>query len=631
MAKSFAQIIFLFFLTKIALFSQIIAPASDDSIIAGKEISFRFSIKSKSLQYLEYSIDSENWIEIGKFANRYEFEWMPPYVDIDSIYFRYEAHNFTTPEKLWQIEHCHSGEITSIDFWNGDSIMLSSSLDGNLYLWDLNNLAKIDSLRTLGKIFSAKFFLSGTKVIYCSDTSVYFYDFSNPSSYRKVWEGNSLIRALDVHNRKLLGAFGTYSGEIVIFDTTFNLLKTILTGRQIYSIAFSNSGDLLAIGDYNGFVAIYSVETGDMLFEFSTNKDSTFQNVVWSVSFCENDSLLVAGGIDGKTRIFNLFNQNLEYVFPSHSFHIRGTAFCLYAPVVMSVSLDSTLYQIFYPLNFTVHNPIKESSAITFLKPIYGGRYFFLGLRNGTIAFYKNFEYEHIEQTLALPYYIPVLAKCQSFQSFAGRMTSFPIVLRNIHEVPLNRFFRDSSFAILEVPAEHFGVFHPENNRLKYGTPDTIYSVIQTIGYQDTFAVVQAYTLHPWGERKAVFRINQVDFRGKKNIYWILDTSTVEIVEPCKPLTNLMKFELIPKFDFEVNDNPISEQLKVLVSSDSTFFCKFVLINLVSGKRYILFEGEIESGNRMLFFDVKNVASGPYYLLMENEFTNLAKKLIIAH
>ncbi|MGB9771908.1 MAG: hypothetical protein ACPLX7_08020 [Candidatus Kapaibacteriota bacterium] len=620
---------FLLVLNYSFLFAQIIAPKITDSIVAGKNIVFHFAIKSNSLQRLDFSFDQKNWIEIAKFANRTQFEWAPPLLDLDTIFFRYEAYNFSQPEKLWTYEKAHLGEVSAIDFLNGDSVFVSSGLDGKIYFWHIDKGIKIDSFVFGNKIFSVRMLGFASKVVFSSDTSVYCFDFSSTRQLQRIGGSSGLIRALAVDNSKKLVAFGSYAGDLYLFDSNFTEVRKILHQRQIYSMAFAKTSNLLAVGDYDGFLTIYDYSSGKKLIEISTNKDSSFRNVLWSVAFDYSDSLIAVGGIDGKIRIYNVFTGNLEYAFPSHSFHIRGVDFCNYAPVVISVSLDSTLYQTFFPMNFPVHFPIKVNSSITSLITVDGGQYLLLGMRDGTISFLKNFEFEHIVQPLALPYFIPVKVECGSFQANAGRMASFPIILKNIFEVPLIRFPSDTSFIVLKVPLEHFGVYHPENGTVKYGRSDTLFSNLRTIGLQDTFQVVQVYTLHPWGDRKAEFYAEIVNFRGKHNIQWIIDTAAVEIVEICKPLTDWMRFELVPGVNFTIVGNPVCDMLKLLVETDTTFFCKFVLINAINGRQKILFEGEIQKGTNEILFDINGVPSGVYQLVCETKFLRLARKLII--
>ncbi|ROL58450.1 hypothetical protein D9V84_01600 [Bacteroidetes/Chlorobi group bacterium Naka2016] len=629
MAVRFTRIVLILLFDFTLLIAQITKPSPVDSIIAGRNVVFNFQTKAISLQKLDFSIDKKNWIEIGKFLNKEELTWLPPLLDIDTIYFHYEAFNFTIPIKLWEVEKANSSEVSSIDYWEADSLFLTSSLNGELIIWDISSRKKLDSLVWGKAILSAKFFHSSSKVVFSSDTAVFLWDFSNPTELRMIGNSSATVRALAVDNQKKLVAFGSYSGELVVLDSNLNEILRLNHNKQIYSLAFSKQGNLLAVGDYEGFVTIYDLLKGKKLKSFSTNRDSSFKNVVWSISFDSNDILIIAGGIDGKSRIYNINNESLDYVISSHSFHIRGVDFCDYAPVAISVSLDSNLVQTYFPMNFPVHFPIKEKSAITFLKTIDGGRYLFLGMRDGTISFYKNFEFEHIDQRLALPFFIPVMVQCKSFEANAGRMASFPIIFKNLLEVPLNRFFSDTSFAVLEVPKEHFGVYHPENRTVKYGPVDTIYSRLSSIGSLDTFQIVQVYALLPWGERKAPFKVNYVDFRGKRNILWLFDTAFVDIVEICKPLNDLVKLELIPKINFVVKDNPVSEFINLIVEADNSVFCKFALVNSIDGGTKILYSGEIHSGKTELNFNIGDFPSGVYLLLLETDFVSLAKKLII--
>ncbi len=629
MVRFFTQIIIVFFVSLNFIYTQVVYPTLDDSLIAGRKVDFHFKTKTLSIQYFEYSLDNRNWVELGRFFNRTTFSWFPPLADIDSIFFNYESLNFTYPILVWKTPNVHTTEITSIDYFDDEGVVLSSSSDGRICIWSTEKQELIDSYSSGKPVLFAKFLFSSRKVIFSADSSIYLYDFEKPNSFRRVSGSSALIRAIDVCPKNKLTAFGSFSGDVVLLDSNLNEIKKFSLERKIYSIKFSKSGYLLAVGDYDGIVTIFDINLDEKVAEFVTNRDNSYKNVVWSVAFSPEDTLVIAGGIDGKSRIYNLKTKELEYSIPSHSFHIRGVDFCDVVPVVISVSLDSTISQVFYPLNISLHIPLKEESAISFLKVIGGGAYFLVGMRNGKISLYKNFEFEYIKQKFSLPYFIPISVLYPSIQSYAGRVVSFPVILKNIYEVPLNRFFNDTSYAVLQLPAEHFGVYHDENKALKFGWEDTIYSKLRSVVNVDTFAIVYVYTLHPWGDRKATFKINHIDFRGKKNILWIFDTATVEIVEVCKPLTNLMKFELMPKVNFFADYNNNEGKIELRVENDKTIFCKFLLINPISGHVKVLLEKECYPSETLITLDARNIASGLYIIVLETSFTSLAKKLII--
>jgi len=627
--KVCVALVLLSFTAPFFLPAQILSPTSFDSIIANRQVDFKFRIYSNTLQELHFSVDKELWQQIGVFANRQAMQWFPPNEDIDTVYFRYSSFSFSEPIKLEEISYAHNGEITSLDCEPIDSLFLSSGLDGKLYLWSLPSFKKIDSLIFGNKIYSARFFGSSNKIIFTSDNSIILFEPKSQNRVRLLDTCGNLIRALSVSEKANLVACGSYSGEVNVYDSSFTKINSFRTGKQIYSLAFSNNGEMLAFGDYNGFVTIVDLKTQKVKAEISTNRDSTFKNVVWSLEFSPNDSLLVCGGIDGKVRLYSIPNFTLEYVFPVHMFHIRGVGLPSFAPVVASASLDSTFLQIFFAKNFNVHHPVKQKSSITSLKFIDGGRKFLLGLRNGDIVFYKNFDFQELHQTLEVPYFIPVNVKLKSFQAFAGRLEPVPIVLENIYEIPLRRFKTDGSYAVIQLPKEHFGVYHRETSRLVLGDIDTIYSNLRTIGKIDTFAVINVFTLHPWTERKAPYSIETIDFRGKSNIYWMFETDTVEIVEKCKPISDLVRFELIPYVDFEIVEDQKGKNVYIKFLSNESVFCNLIMFNLLGEKVQQIFSGLIEKGEHWVETDLDGIPGGIYIIILQTKFQNLAKKLIL--
>ncbi len=612
-----------------SLFSQIISPRFSDSVIVGKSIDFHFNVSEITLQELIYSTDSNIWYNAGVFSNRDMFSWMPPNGDFDSISFRYNSLSFSKPIKIRELSSAHRGEISSLDFSYEDSIFLSASLDGLIYLWNLNSFEKIDSLDFGRRIYSAKFLKGGKGIVFVSDNSIYLFEPENANRFKLIDTSLNLVRALDVHVESGLVAYGSYSGEISIYDSNLRNLFSLQTGKQIYSIRFSHNGNLLAFGDYEGFVSILDLEKKKIIAEISTNRDSSYKNVVWSVGFDSKDSLVVCGGIDGKVRIFSIFNKKLEYVLPSHMFHIRGVNFCDYSPVVSSVSLDSTFSQVFFSKNFAIHQPIKHSSSITAFNFIDGGRYVLLGLRNGSIVYYKNFDFNELKQEITLGYFIPIVVKCKSFNSVVARLEPIPIVLENIFEVPLRRFSSNTSYAVLNLPKEHFGVYHPETSKLIFGDHDTIFSSISTIGRSDTFATFLAYTLHPWSDRKSNYSVEKMNFRGKTNLLWLVEVDTVEIVETCKPLTELMHFEFIPKVEFNLFVDSKGNEFWINIVSSDKIFCNLEMYNLFGKKMMEIFSGEVEMGRNTIRVPFQTIESGIYIIVLQTEYQKLAKKLIL--
>lgn len=625
----FSLVLIFNFLFTNSLFSQVISPKFSDSIVVGEKIDFLFKVSENTFQELFYSIDNNIWFDVGIFSNQEKYNWMPPKGDFDSISFRYNSFSFSKPIKIRELGAAHNGEISSLDFSYNDSIFLSSGLDGFLFLWHLGSFKKIDSLNFGGRIYSAKFLKNSKRIVFVSDNSIYLFEPGSPNPLKLIDTCLNLVRALDVHIESGLFAYGSYSGEIAIYDSNLTNLFSLQTGKQIYSLQFSHNGELLAFGDYDGLVSILDLKDKKIFAEFSTNRDSSFKNVVWSVGFDSKDSLIVCGGIDGKVRIFSILNRKLEYVLPSHMFHIRGVNFCDYAPVVSSVSLDSTFSQILYSKNFAIHQPIKHNSSITALTFIEGGRYVLIGLRNGSIIFYKNFDFNDLKQEVTLRYFIPIVVKCKSFNSIVNRLESIPIVLENIFEVPLKKYNSNTSYAVIKLPKEHFGIYHPETSKLVLGDRDTILSSITMIGRTDTFATFLAYILHPWSDRKANYSVENINFRGKTNLLWLVKVDTVEIVETCKPLTELMRFELIPKVEFNLHEDSKENEFWINIVASDKIFCKLEMYNLFGKKIKDVFSGEVEKGQNIIRAQFQNLESGMYVIVMQTKYQKLAKKLIL--
>ncbi len=611
------------------MFSQVILPSKSDSLIAGRTVNFIFDTKVLALHSVSVSLgDSHSWFWLVRQNPSGNLEWQLPLQDIDSISFNYLGKRFYPPRKIGEITFAHSAEVTSVDFSSDSYLFLTSGQDGKIFVWDLQSQAKIDSLvLSAGRVYNAKFFGDSNTIVFAHDTMLSIWN-RNTGDIEQITAKKGIVRALAVNNTKQLIAFGSYDGSFEVLDSNFNNLLYFQDDTQIYSTEFSSNGELVACGDYNGKAFVFNLFNDEQIFSFNTSYDSNLKNVVWSLAFSESDSLLATAGIDGKIRIWNLGNGVSTDSFPNHLFHIREVFFSRNEQILTSASLDSSLRQIYYPRKFEIHSPLKERSSIISLGFSRDEKYFVVGLRNGTVSIWKNYEIEEFQEKWTMPYFIPMIAKSFSFEIFPNEVKYVPIFVQNPLQIEFTRFAFDSSYAIARIPFEHFGILDNTLNRFVVKKSDTISSQLETIRSIDTFAILYIWSFTPtqeWGK----FYLEKINFRGKINLLWTLQEDSIHVVERCKPLQDLNRFELIYGLDFEFFPNPTSDKIYVKIFGDNNSFVNIKLVDCLGREIKLLFKGLIQNRVTELEFKVGDVVSGAYSLVMEYDGQKVAKKLII--
>lgn len=618
-----------FWVSNYLLFSQVISPVESDSLIAGRVAHFVFNTEVPALHSLSVSLGySHSWFWLFRDSPAGSFEWEIPLRDIDSVSFNYHSVKFHPPQKITELVNAHSSEVTSVDFATDDYLFLTSGLDGKIFVWDSQDV-KIDSLDlSPSRVYNAKFLSNSNKVVFSRDTVLSIWDRSTGSVVTIATKGG-IIRALAVNRAKQLIAFGSYDGSFEVLDSNLSIVFSYQNDTQIYSSEFSFDGGLVAFGDYNGIAYVFNLLNKGKVFSLNTSYNGNVKNVVWSVDFSDSDdSLFATAGIDGKVRIWELKSGGLVDSFPNHLFHIRKVFFGGRDQVVTSASLDSSLRQIYYPHRFEIHPPLKEKSSIISLGFSRDEKYFVVGLRNGTISIWKNYEIEEFQQKLTLPYFIPMVAKSISFEIFPNEVKYVPLLVQNPLQVELTQFLSDSSFAIVHIPFEHFGVLDNVLNRFVVKKSDTVYSQLENIHSIDTFAILYIWSFTPmeqWGK----FYLEKINFRGKRNLLWTFQMDSILVVEKCKPLTGINRFELTSGLDFEFFPNPAEDKIHFKIFGDNNSLVNIKLVDYLGREVKFLFKGLIQ--NRVTEFEmvVSDVVAGVYSVVMEYDGQKVAKKLII--
>lgn len=632
MAKKISKCLFFVFLSIFSLseaFGRLVIPSIGDSIIAGKSIQFEFQGDKFTLHSLTYSTDGgKTFFPIVSSTYKNTVSWLPPQKDYDSIIFKYSSTKFLQPYQLLRIDKAHKSEVSSISVSPDSTLFASSGLDGKIFIFRMKDGKKIDSLNFYpNKILKVVFLWNGNNLLFSADSTIYLWN-RLLNFYIQIYSTNGLIRAID-YNKSGIIAFGSYDQSFVVLDLRFFQFFSYRNDTKIYSTAISDDGRFAAFGDYNGLVRIFDLKTRRLINTLNTNRSQSLQNVVWSLDFSNNGSRIVTGGIDGYVNIWDVKSSKLLYSIPLHSFQVRGVQSNDDFLIVLSASLDSTIKQVDYESYKEIHPPIKEVSQVTALSTTHRKSLFIVGMRNGDVAIYKNFEIINDSATQTNPFFIPIRVSTKSILAKVGEVVSLPIIVNNPYGVDLIHFERDTSFAYLLFPNEFFIVF--DNNLNEYNTIGNylITSTLKNISTNDTFSILKLWIMHS-DSLIGTYKIENIDFRGKKNLLWDFEFDSIKTYENCPTIRPLTSFVIGEGLDFEFSPNPTSGILHLdIFSTFNKAEIELSLNDLVGREKRKLYSGRITKGVNYIDLNLDDITIGTYFLVLKWNGKFLAKKLIL--
>jgi WD40 repeat protein len=103
-------------------------------------------------------------------------------------------------------------------------------------------------------------------------------------------------------------------------------------------LAFSPSGDKLALAGFDGFVDILSVDSGERLLRFPAN-----EGPVNDIAYSPDGSTIATAGDDGTARLFDAEEGTQLLVLRGHRLHVSGIAFSPDGTRLASASADATV------------------------------------------------------------------------------------------------------------------------------------------------------------------------------------------------------------------------------------------------------------------------------------------------
>ncbi|MBI5359814.1 MAG: WD40 repeat domain-containing protein [Planctomycetes bacterium] len=174
----------------------------------------------------------------------------------------------------------HHGSITSLVFSSDDKILLSGALDGEIRMWDLEEMAELKVLRGHNDSVNAIALSPDRKTIasVSDDTTV------------KLWDVDGKRLKMSIEN----------------------------SGLRARSVAFCNAGKMLAVGATNGLINLFDVATGAEADTLDGHED-----VVSSLDAVPGGKVLLSGSFDGTVVVWDVLRRR-QFQVVSFSENVWG-------------------------------------------------------------------------------------------------------------------------------------------------------------------------------------------------------------------------------------------------------------------------------------------------------------------
>ncbi|HPU23139.1 MAG TPA: hypothetical protein PL149_03160 [Candidatus Kapabacteria bacterium] len=379
-----------------------------------------------------------------------EFSFAVPYVKAKNLQIVANFENYSAPELLWHQENAHPSEVRSVFFAAQDFALVTANAN-EVNFWDIANrrLIKTINLQQFGQIRFVLPSQTADTLFVGTVSGIYMFDaarIEKKDLAAGLFLGN--VRRIAHHPTKKIIAFGADSGFVCVFDyQKFDTVRTFRVdlpadGTEIYSIAFSLTGDSLLCGAYNGSLYLINTLTGDIR-RFGWHGSGTQNTVVFDVSFAGAMPYALSAAADGKVRVWQLSDLSLSRQVELHSSHVRSVVAPKHGKYFVSASLDSNLnfVDLFTGSLFYQH---KYNSQLIYSTISSNGKYLAASARDGSFVVFQLPEITARQDTIELNCGYKFSARLQDIQAKFGEKKVVELKMKHNYQpnrMPFDRYF----------------------------------------------------------------------------------------------------------------------------------------------------------------------------------------------
>ena len=234
--------------------------------------------------------------------------------------------------RLWQIAtgrempklSGHTGWVKSVAFSPDSRLLASASNSGEVKLWDVNTGKEIYSVAYPQERLHTIAFSADGKLLASAGTgqTVHLLDLSTKQSQTFTGHEGEITSLAFVPTTRLV-ASGSTDKTVRLWDTsTGSVIKTFAPlADQVNAIACNWDGTTLAAGTADGKITLLKVATG------AARPLAGHRGEVFTLAFSSDGSLLASGGMDQTARIWNAQTGVEERSLAGESGEVNSVAF----------------------------------------------------------------------------------------------------------------------------------------------------------------------------------------------------------------------------------------------------------------------------------------------------------------
>lgn len=204
-----------------------------------------------------------------------------------------------TREPLFEAFNAHESDLWEIVFSPQGDLVATASSDGKVRIWDLvGNLVAEPFADEAGDSRGVQFLGTGTLLAAGDETGIVrVWDLGTNEQVlaTQVGHGGQVIASSVTSDRRTLVTLGLDQNAIRWVGSSGQSSIMADHGGGVFGIAISRDGSLLASGDGDGAIRVFSSDSGELL----VGPVQIHSSAIWGLAFSADGSVLLSGDADG--------------------------------------------------------------------------------------------------------------------------------------------------------------------------------------------------------------------------------------------------------------------------------------------------------------------------------------------